>query len=550
MSAMFDFLPSGLFERIQKMKRIGKSTVKIQPLNNGSVNSTQSITFQLPNDAILDLSTLEFSAVVKTPHNGAIINSPQYYYQGRYLPRNGLASLISSIDIQINGKSISNIVGYSYLYNLIKDWVLGKDLSNRVGELRDPSSFFCHDGGKIVPIRGFPIVKYTGTAATDDKFLRFQQRYYCRDFIGFLNESSQTVINTAMLETVQIQIWLESPAVLIDQQRFMRMGQNWTMGDTGITIEGNVKIGGLNNGDLGDLNNVNAAAVVAETNVYTLSDIYFTITRYQFYESTYYDIVNKVFSDGRTFNIHFKNYDMFTGPSTTSRTQTHRITTASECVNWVVNTFQLNDRETQQQIVNTLISPQAAGELGVYQATIDSQIASALPRTFNNAVYFVRNGSKIRNSYYKIDGDPMGNGAPREPWEVYKDNILFWEGETKGINKQYEGCQSLYHFIETFYNDILSFQYNRDKTIQDGEMLLSGYNCTQSGPITIEWSTVEDTTEYTNVNQLISADSDNIKGFSGVDLKTRINAACTPVAYVCYTSRLEIGANRNINLYK
>ena len=58
MSAMFDFLPSGLFERIQKMKRIGKSTVKIQSLNNGSVNSTQSITFQLPNDAILDLSTL------------------------------------------------------------------------------------------------------------------------------------------------------------------------------------------------------------------------------------------------------------------------------------------------------------------------------------------------------------------------------------------------------------------------------------------------------------------------------------------------------------
>ena len=339
MSAMFDFLPSGLFERIQKMKRIGKSTVKIQPLNNGSVNSTQSITFQLPNDAILDLFTLEFSAVVKTPHNGAIINSPQYYYQGRYLPRNGLASLISSIDIQINGKSISNIVGYSYLYNLIKDWVLGKDLSNRVGELRDPSSFFCHDGGKIVPIRGFPIVKYTGTAATDDKFLRFQQRYYCRDFIGFLNESSQTVINTAMLGTVQIQIWLESPAVLIlgskpstalaatnsttnsslqinraagvipqransmegwldlvngaglqlmtapaaaaattttlsnfliDQQRFMRMGQNWTMGDTGITIDGNVKIGGLNNGDLGDLNNVNGAAVAAETNVYTL----------------------------------------------------------------------------------------------------------------------------------------------------------------------------------------------------------------------------------------------------------------------------------------
>ncbi len=32
---------------------------------------------------------------------------------------------------------------------------------------------------------------------------------------------------------------------LIDQQRFMRMSQNFTMGDTGIPIDGNVKIGGL-----------------------------------------------------------------------------------------------------------------------------------------------------------------------------------------------------------------------------------------------------------------------------------------------------------------
>ena len=617
-SMNYDVLPSSLFERISTMRRIVKSVVKIQPLNNGSINSTQSITFQLPQDAILDLSSLEFSAVIKLPHNGAAINTPQNYYQGKYLPRNGLASLISSIDIQINGKSISNIVGYSYLYNLIKDWVLGKDLSNRSGEMRDPSSFFCHDAGKIIPIRGFPIVKYTGTTTTDDKFLRFQQRYFCRDFIGFLNENSQSVINTAMLGLVQIQIWLESPAVLIlgskpsvalaatnstttsslqitrsagiipqransmegwldltngaglqlmaappntanistvsqfllDQQRFMRMGQNFTMGDTGIAIDGNVKIGGLNNGDLGDLNNTNGAAVAAETNVYTLSDVYFTITRYQFNDSSYYNIVNKVLSEGRAFTIHFKNYDMFTGTPTTSRTQTHRITCASECLNWVVNTFQLNDRETQQQVVNTLISPQSTGEVGAFQATFDSQIASSLPRSFNNSCYFVRNGSKIKTSYYKTDGYAEGNGAPREPWEVYKDNILFWEGETKGVNKQYEGCQSLYHFIETFYNDILSFQYNRDKTTMDGEWLLNGYNCTQTGPLTIEWSTTEDTTEYTVANQLTSTDADNIKGFSGVDLKTRINAACTPVAYVCSTSRLEIGANRNINLFK
>jgi hypothetical protein len=379
-SMNYDVLPSSLFSRISTMRRIVKSTVKIQPLNTGSINSTQSITFQLPQDAILDLSTLEFSAMVRLPHNGAAAGTPQNYYQGRYLPRNGLASLISSIDIQINGKSISNIVGYSYLYNLIKDWVLGKDLTNRVGEVRDPSSFFCHDAGRIVPIRGFPIVRFNNNVATDNKFVRFEQRYFCRDFIGFLNENSQSVINTAMLGLVQIQIWLESPAVLIlgsrpsvalaatnstttsslqisrsagvipqransmegwldltngaglqlmtapayssttttlsitgylnDQQRFMRMGQNFTMGDTGIPIDGNVRIGGLNNGDLGELNNTNASAVPPETNVFVLSDVQFTITRYQFNDSSYYNIVNKVLSEGRAFTIYFKNYDI------------------------------------------------------------------------------------------------------------------------------------------------------------------------------------------------------------------------------------------------
>jgi hypothetical protein len=74
----------------------------------------------------------------------------------------------------------------------------------------------------------------------------------------------------------------------------------------------------------------------------------------------------------------------------------------------------------------------------------------------------------------------------------------------------------------------------------------------RSGPITTEWSITEDQTEYTVSHQLTSTNADNIKGFSGVELKTRINhaSACVPVAYTCYTSRLEIGPNKNIDLYK
>jgi hypothetical protein len=62
---------------------------------------------------------------------------------------------------------------------------------------------------------------------------------------------------------------------LNDQQRFMRIVQKLRIGDTRIPIDGNVKIGGLNNDDLGALNlgalnHTNAAAVAAETNVYVL----------------------------------------------------------------------------------------------------------------------------------------------------------------------------------------------------------------------------------------------------------------------------------------
>jgi hypothetical protein len=63
------------------------------------------------------------------------------------------------------------------------------------------------------------------------------------------------------------------------------------------------------------------------------------------------------------------------------------------------------------------------------------------------------------------------------------------------------GCPALrdvhhYTFIETYCNDILSFQCSRDRTTLDGEWVLNGYNCTQLSPLT----TAEDTTEYAVAN--------------------------------------------------
>ena len=61
-------------------------------------------------------------------------------------------------------------------------------------------------------------------------------------------------------------------------------------------------------------------------------------------------------------------------------------------------TFQAPNRTTITQPINTLISPPQAGESGLYAATFENQVNAGLPRTFNNALYFVRNGSKLKTS--------------------------------------------------------------------------------------------------------------------------------------------------------
>ncbi len=47
----------------------------------------------------------------------------------------------------------------------------------------------------------------------------------------------------------------------------------------------------------------NGGAVAAETNVFVLSEVYFTITKYQFNDSSYYNIVNKYEIFGENTNL-------------------------------------------------------------------------------------------------------------------------------------------------------------------------------------------------------------------------------------------------------
>ena len=144
-----------------------------------------------------------------------------------------------------------------------------------------------------------------------------------------------------------------------------------------------------------------AAANAADAPSFTFSNINFTISRYEFGNSSYYDTLNRALDSGLHFQIYFKNYQTFTGTSTIDKSKSMRITISSQSLNYLIGTFQAPNRTTITQPKNTLISPPQAGEIGVYPSiTLDNQVNSGMPslRTFYFALYFVRNGSKLVSS--------------------------------------------------------------------------------------------------------------------------------------------------------
>jgi hypothetical protein len=110
----------------------------------------------------------------------------------------------------------------------------------------------------------------------------------------------------------------------------MNLTRDFTIGDIGADAAGNCTTGTIgSNYQQGAI--PNAAAIAADTTIgFTLSNINFTITRYEFGDSSYYDTLNQALDSGHEFNIYFKNYQTFTETSTIDKTQSMRISVNSQ----------------------------------------------------------------------------------------------------------------------------------------------------------------------------------------------------------------------------
>ena len=146
-----------------------------------------------------------------------------------------------------------------------------------------------------------------------------------------------------------------------------------------------------------------AVGVVPTTANYTLSNVKFTIVRYDLPSEFYMTEASRL-AGGAVFKLWFPNYSVQSCASVNAgnKTGVNRTSISCRSLDWVMGTFRLPNYTTVEVPLNSLgPSPSALGPQGQTKYTWESQVRAGLRRLFNNSRYFARNGSSINTCSWK-----------------------------------------------------------------------------------------------------------------------------------------------------
>jgi hypothetical protein len=509
-------LPTRMQFRFREINKILKQTVYLTP-NNGQadVKAGDTIIVELPHNSVIDLTTFIMEYTGETTDNGKDADGPGNFRQTRFFPRN-TASIIEQLDVEINGQTRFTLNNYGLLYNTLFDLTAAQDSLNRrkCGENADPSSKYLEveENGVFIERRGYSIGLIDNNI--DNNTAYDKEDYVIRSWLGLLNPST-SIIDTSVLGSVVIKIRLAPANCLM------------------LGAECDEDIDESNATDADNENFFSSPAVATDgtavpptTANYKLSNVKFTIVRYDLPAEFYMTEASRLAS-GAVFKLWFPNYSIQSCPSVlaVNKKGVNRTSISCRSLDWVMGTFRLPNYDTIEQPLNTLLpSPSRYGTVGQTKYTWESQVRAGLRRLFNNSRYFARNGSGITDCAWQV-----GNSLyPTRNVQQQFDAVLqhFNIQNDQGAGGMYPGIQSLHHFRETFYCDILSLNCNQSET----DFVISGLN-TQETPLQITWN-VNSKALNVAIERLI----------------TDVNSTCTPYLICGYTSCLEIRGNRQITL--
>ena len=510
-----DALPQGLLYRYKKISNLSRQNLKI-PTNNGQgdVWAGQKIIVTLPPNALIDLSTFTMDFKGYTQHNGTNgVTGPTGYCQSHFFPRN-TQSLIETMEIKIGGQTRQLINNYGYIYNILNDFTTGTDATNknRIGQNADPSCKYYSSKSGARRRSGFPI----GLIA-DSKSANDYDDYTIRNWIGFF-QGSTSIIDTSMFGQIDLELTLAGSGVLglgapTLNADLAAVAYNAVSNEIGVAIPASLKV---------------AAAIAAEGTSYKLSDISFTMVRYDLPKAIT-DAMTSVLASNAVYQYWFPSYTSFMGqPVTGSKTGTTRISLSTSSLEMLIGTFMVQNRDTQANFIlgdfkANYLADQVAAEYGNADKTFRYALINGDPLCFNQTKYFVRNGTSIKHCRWGI-GSVYFNYETIP--EQFSNVLRAFNTQNDTLGGFHEGLTGLPAFQDTYYAHILTLNATGENDIYT----VSGLD-SSTLPCQISWEYIggEDVTNATNTS--IYGDNNTIH---------------TPLIIAVYSSHLDIMANRQI----
>jgi hypothetical protein len=419
------------------------------------------------------------------------------------------------MEIKIGGQTRQLINNYGYIYNILNDFTTGTDATNknRIGQNADPSCKYYYSKSGARRRCGFPI----GLIA-DPKSANDQDDYTIRNWLGFF-QGSTSIIDTSMFGPIVIEITLAPPGVL-------GLGAPTSNADLTAVTAANSEIGVA----IAAATKV-TAALAAEGTSYKLSDISFTMVRYDLPKAVT-DAMTAVLESNSVYQYWFPSYTSFMGqPVTGSKTGTTRISLSTSSLEMLIGTFMVQNRDTQMQPVignanAKKISPQTKGEYGNGALTFNNLVNFGAPQTlFNQSKYFVRNGTTIKqcrwgigNVYFDYETLP----------EQYNSMLKAFNTQNDVLGGCHAGLTGIPAFRDTYYAHVHALNVTGET---DTVYTVSGLDASET-PVQIVW-------EYQGGDDVTNAVFPEI-------CQAGVNTKHTPMIIAVHSSHLDIMANRNI----
>jgi hypothetical protein len=274
--------------------------------------------------------------------------------------------------------------------------------------------------------------------------------------------------------------------------------------------------------------NAVTAAIAAEGTSYKLTDISFSVVRYDLPKAVT-DAMTAVVASGSVYQCWFPSYTSFMGqPVSGNKTGTTRISISTSSLEMLIGTFMVQNRDTQTffllgDYTNTYpqLTLQSAGECGNSDTTFRNSILKCEPICFNQTKYFVRNGRSIKQCRWGI-GNVYYNYETI--LEQFYNVLKAFNTQNDTLGGFHEGLTGIPVFQDTYYAQILSLNAAGENDIYT----VSGLDASTL-PTQISW-------EYVGCEDVTNATNTSIYGTD--------NTIHTPLIRAVHSAHLDIMANR------